>query len=1108
MMHAIGRPVAVRTAALFLASLLVAGCSGNAGGLIPAPFAGSGSAAGPDAGQPIPTFIRFRIPRRSRVRVRVLHPATISPLTESVSIAINGGKRTVFNTTPTATGCVATAAGTTCTFKVFAKAGTDTFVVTTYDAPSGTGTALDLGTLTVAIEKGKRNSVAISLGPVVTTAADSGMGSLRYAIGSADPGDTIMFLLQPGSTIALASAISLLGNDVTLAGPGASKLAISGGGTHQLFFNAGTLTISGLTLTGGNAASGGNPGGAIDNVTSLTLVNDVIGSNTSAAALRRRSAPIFAGFLRPHHLHPHCSPTSAKGGAIYNTGTLVMSGTTFNGNVVASDAATCVSGLGGAIYNDVNGSLSSTNDTYSANSAQAGGGVFNAGNGQVTFTNDTFTGNTGCNAQSGCTTAYVGEGSAIADDGNGIVVTNSTFTNNVAGGLAPGASTGIGGALLLGGGAPLVTGSTFTNNLAGGGAGSCSESEGGAIAAAVPIELDNDTFTNNQAIGDKVATGGAVMGISASAIISGTGDKFDSNSVSGSGSSCSPNGEGVAGAVGSQTAATFTNTTFSRNTATSNASAAGAALVCGTCVVSNDAFSNNTALATGAGAAAGATAGGTVYAMTLVKASNCTFTSNAVTAESAVAQIAFGAAIVSAKSMALSGNTFTSNSATLVSGSGGSGATGGAISDNQTSGSVVSSGDTFTSNTATSPETTYGGAAYIVGPYSFTNDTFSNNTATGKQGGGGGLALGVHPGTLSTDTFNANTASATVGGNMGGGGIYDNGGATIDGAKVTNNTASTAGGGILTLGSNAEGLIGDAVTGNKVTNASLSLMGGGGIFNDSAILMLNSTVANNSVSVTGSGYGGGGLLDVAGLLVIGSTISGNVVLGTSSFGGGGGILSGSGLDAENSTITGNRSSMDGGGVLVGSNTGTSFTNVTFYQNSALGYGGNLDNQQTMTLTNSIVAGGTSGHGAAGGPDVYTTGTITSDDWNIVQTTVIGAFTPAADDLQLTDPLLLPLSNNGGPSFTNADRATSPGTARIPFAGGVCGNGGLNTDQRGYTRGVAIVAGQTMCDVGAYEHAGVASAARMHLPKVHLRRSTVRLPFVQPHFKPFQITLPT
>jgi hypothetical protein len=70
-------------------------------------------------------------------------------------------------------------------------------------------------------------------------------------------------------------------------------------------------------------------------------------------------------------------------------------------------------------------------------------------------------------------------------------------------------------------------------------------------------------------------------------------------------------------------------------------------------------------------------------------------------------------------------------------------------------------------------------------------------------------------------------------------------------------------------------------------------------------------------------------------------------------------------------------------------------------------------------------------------------------------------------------LLLALTNNGGPTFTNADTATSPGKADIPFAGGKC-NGQLNTgvDQRGYTRGAG-----GRCDVGAFEFAGTPSAAR-------------------------------
>ena len=154
------------------------------------------------------------------------------------------------------------------------------------------------------------------------------------------------------------------------------------------------------------------------------------------------------------------------------------------------------------------------------------------------------------------------------------------------------------------------------------------------------------------------------------------------------------------------------------------------------------------------------------------------------------------------------------------------------------------------------------------------------------------------------------------------------------------------------------------------------------------------------------------------------------------------------------------------------------SNVTLYQNSATGNGGNIANPDTntMTLTNTIVAGGTAGTGA----DIDNPGTITSGDYNIVQTAVVGNVMTGTTTHNVTaNPLLLALTNNGGPTFTNADQSASPGRADIPFSGGMCnGVAGTNIDQRGFTRGAG-----GRCDVGAYEFAGVASAIRPHLTPV-------------------------
>src|SRR6516162_8976066 len=63
----------------------------------------------------------------------------------------------------------------------------------------------------------------------VTNTLDSGAGSLRAAIDGAHNGETIVFAPSlDGRTITLTSGELLIRHDVTIAGPGAGELTVSG----------------------------------------------------------------------------------------------------------------------------------------------------------------------------------------------------------------------------------------------------------------------------------------------------------------------------------------------------------------------------------------------------------------------------------------------------------------------------------------------------------------------------------------------------------------------------------------------------------------------------------------------------------------------------------------------------------------------------------------------------------------------------------------------------------------------------------------------------------------------------------------------------------------
>src|SRR6266852_7576013 len=63
------------------------------------------------------------------------------------------------------------------------------------------------------------------------TAGNAGDVTLRYAVTNAQNGDTINFSVT--GTITLGSTLPTIANSVTITGPGAGSLAVSGGNANQ-----------------------------------------------------------------------------------------------------------------------------------------------------------------------------------------------------------------------------------------------------------------------------------------------------------------------------------------------------------------------------------------------------------------------------------------------------------------------------------------------------------------------------------------------------------------------------------------------------------------------------------------------------------------------------------------------------------------------------------------------------------------------------------------------------------------------------------------------------------------------------------------------------------
>jgi len=220
---------------------------------------------------------------------------------------------------------------------------------------------------------------------VVTNTNDSGAGSLRNAINSACSGDTITF--AAGLTSGGAATITLTGGELpidknlTINGPGANLLTISGNGASRIFdVQSGTVNISGLMIANG---SGGNGGGILNQGT-LTLTGCAISGN---------SAPVAGGGIENDGENRTVTLTIANSTISGNTGPSFGAGiynAGFHGNATLNIINSAISAnlntsFGGGIYNDGNSgtaTLNVTNSTISGNTASSsGGGIYNFGNG-------------------------------------------------------------------------------------------------------------------------------------------------------------------------------------------------------------------------------------------------------------------------------------------------------------------------------------------------------------------------------------------------------------------------------------------------------------------------------------------------------------------------------------------------------------------------------------------------------------------------------------------------------------------------------------------------------------------------------------------------------
>ena len=308
-------------------------------------------------------------------------------------------------------------------------------------------------------------STAYAVNTVVNSLDDSGASSLRQAIADAENGDAIAFAVT--GTITLTSGELVITNSLTILGPGATNLVVSGNAASRVFRISdpgAAVTISGLTIrdgksadgidgdqwTGGPARSPGGDGAGILSLGPLTMVEcHITGNRTGRGG--------WSNFT--HDPTGYDGTAGGSGGGVFCSNDLTAIACTFSGNSTGDGGGGGDVLLGG--YGTQGGSGGAGGD---------GGGVCVLGS--ATLISCTFSGNAAGNGGGG---GYAGDHAghgAAGGSGGGLCVSGAasivacTFadnaTGNGGGGGGMAAQCGNGGPGGAGGGVCAAAGTTAT----------------------------------------------------------------------------------------------------------------------------------------------------------------------------------------------------------------------------------------------------------------------------------------------------------------------------------------------------------------------------------------------------------------------------------------------------------------------------------------------------------------------------------------------------------------------------------------------------------------------------------------------------------------------
>ena len=323
-----------------------------------------------------------------------------------------------------------------------------------------------------------------------------------------------------------------------------------------------------------------------------------------------------------------------------------------------------------------------------------------------------------------------------------------------------------------------------------------------------------------------------------------------------------------------------------------------------------------------------------------------------------------------------------------------------------------------------------------------TGGTTEADVLTGR-GDDGGALLAFGDVTLTDTTVTGNVAVRHSSGR--GGGVAVVGNLTMVRGTVTDNVAENLGGGVWAIGANTV-ITDSTIDGNRTSivdrdaggNGSASALDIGSNEALAGVATITGTTVSNNISTLccGSQSGGGITLAVTTATIVRSTVVGNQAnmfpWGFPTIGGGAGISGfGGHVAVVASTVAGN----------------TGYEGI--YQLLPMGGVG------PFTVQGSVVAGALP----------VCNGAWISLGWNVL--TDASCQVPYANptDRVVADPLLGPLTANGGPTWTRLPLVGSAALDAVPIGTpGLC-DGTVATDQRGIARPQG-----SACDVGAVERA--------------------------------------